>query len=94
MKLLVNYDIAHCVQSVSWLNRSCIVHLKSEQDEARIIFGHWAHQDQWESSMLEVLDAMDEKNMRTIIVGDLNVNRDETTQSSEERSLEYTVWRT
>ena len=36
--------------------------------------------------MLEVLAAMEEKNMRTVLVGDLNVDRNETPQDSEERS--------
>lgn len=86
MKVVLAAELADCVESLTWLNRSVVLKLRSQLDSIQLIFCHWAHDDAWEGSLNEVEEFLDSHPGRSMVIGHLNVDSKLTTQSSGDRS--------
>ena len=85
LKIFIAKEIEDSLESVTWLNRSVVLRLRSPSDKVQIICSHFSHGDQWDESVDEVLPWLCSPGWRTLLVGDLNVESRSPAQSGVER---------
>ena len=85
MKLFITKELEDSVHSILWLQRGVVVRLKSSMDQVQIVFSHFAHGDNWDESLDEVISWLQEPGWRSLLAGDLNVESRHSHQNAEER---------
>ena len=76
MKVFIAKELEDCLESVHWLNRSVVLRFCSSC--------HFAHQDDWEPCVEEVLPWLQHSGWRSLLLGDLNVESRFEHQLSED----------
>ena len=74
-KLFIVKELEDSTDYIHWLPRGVIVRLKSPSDQVQIVFSHFAHGEEWDSSLDDVTCWLQSPSWRSILAGDLNVER-------------------
>ena len=85
MKLFVTKELEPAIDSVVWLDRSVVLRLKSALDSVQFIFTHFAHGDDWDGSVEELMPWLRSSGWRSVVLGDMNIECREASQTGLER---------
>ena len=85
VKLFVTKELEPALDSVVWLDRSVVLRLKSALDSVQFIFTHFAHGDDWDGSVEELMPWLRSSGWRSVVLGDMNIECREASQTGLER---------
>ena len=86
MKVFIAKEIENNITAITWMRRSVVLRCHSDRDDFSLICSHFAHNDDWEPSLFEVVDYIAGAPGLVFLVGDLNCESRTLFQSPEQRA--------